>query len=456
VNIAFISREMAGLDKNGGIGTATRYICEHLAHGGRHEIHCYHTGNAGRDRGGFERAMRSSGVRMRYVNADANTACGYGRRPYQVYETLRATRHDVYVFHEFMADGFFCLLARECGKAFGNAELGVITHGSSLWVDEGNGLESESPERLTLYDMEKACCELADFLVSPSDYLLGWMRGRGYRLPEHCVRIPNFTSPPGASAPAPAPRLAPADIRELVFFGRLEERKGVRVFCEALNRLSPELLAGREVSFLGRQDHYDAAAVRALLRPALDRAGFAVRFFSGFSAAQARDYLRGPGRLAVMPSLRENSPCAVSECLEDGIPFLASDSGGGGELILEDDRAGAVVAPRAPALAGRLEKILRDEGAAAPRPSCTRGGILQGWLTLLGNIGRAGGAARPGLAPLFDLYGRHVARRPRQVLRGLLKTRLRDFAAGALGLIPSERLRQRCLAMAKSIARRYL
>jgi glycosyltransferase involved in cell wall biosynthesis len=460
MNIAFISREMAGLDKNGGIGTATRHICEHLAHGGQHEIHCYHTGNAGRDRRGFEQTMRSSGIRMRHINADANTAGGYARRPYQIYETLRSTQHDVYVFHDFMADGFFCLPAKKYGKAFAHAKLGIITHGPSLWVDEGNGLVSVSPARLSLYDMERLCCELADFLVSPSDYLLDWMRERGYRLPERSVRIPNFTSPPDALDAVPARgRLAPADIHELVFFGRLEERKGIRVFCDALNRLSPELLAGREVSFLGQQAHYDAATIRAWLRPALDKAEFAVRFFSDFSTTQARGYLRRPGRLAVMPSLRENSPCVVSECLENGIPFLASDSGGGKELIQEDDRAKAVVAPQGHALAERLEKVLEDEGIVIPRPSYTYSGILENWQTLLKNAGQTeasrGDSPPPDATLLFDLYTRHVARRPRQVLRGLLKMWLKDFAGRVFGLIPSERLRQRCLVTARSIKRRY-
>ena len=35
----------------------------------------------------------------------------------------------------------------------------------------------------------------------------------------------------------------------------------------------------------------------------------------------------------MIPSLLDNSPNVVYECLEDGIPFLASDTGGIGELV---------------------------------------------------------------------------------------------------------------------------
>ena len=42
-------------------------------------------------------------------------------------------------------------------------------------------------------------------------------------------------------------------LTELAFFGRLEERKGVRVFAQALNLLGPKLLDGVIVSFVGRE-----------------------------------------------------------------------------------------------------------------------------------------------------------------------------------------------------------
>ena len=46
-----------------------------------------------------------------------------------------------------------------------------------------------------------------------------------------------------------------------------------------------------------------------------------------------------------MPSLQENSPNTVYECLEQGIPFIASNVGGVPELIAPDDHARVLFEP---------------------------------------------------------------------------------------------------------------
>jgi glycosyltransferase involved in cell wall biosynthesis len=232
--------------------------------------------------------------------------------------------------------------------------------------------------------MEQSCCEQADFLVSPSDYLLDWMRGRGWNLPKASRRIANFRTPPDdAPAGRPAGRLAPSDIREIVFFGRLEERKGVRLFCDALNLLPDHLPAGCAIVFLGKEDHFREREIRALLRPVLQRRDVPLLFLADYDSMRARAYLRRKGVFAVMPSLRENSPCAVGECLEYAVPFIASSVGGGKELIREEDRERTVFFPQKEALAKRLTEILDGEGIAAARPSLTQDDIFREWQSVL-------------------------------------------------------------------------
>ena len=141
------------------------------------------------------------------------------------------------------------------------------------------------------------------------------------------------------------------------------------------------LLAGRQVTFLGREGGYAPAQVAAWLAP-LARKGLRLMFRTAMDADEARAYLCGGDRLAVMPSLRENSPCVVHECLESGIPFLASSSGGGPELARPEDRD-AFVAPQAAALAARLGSILADGLPAPARPRHSPAELLHLWQTLL-------------------------------------------------------------------------
>ena len=51
----------------------------------------------------------------------------------------------------------------------------------------------------------------------------------------------------------------------------------------------------------------------------------------------ALTYLRGAHRVAVMPSLVENSPLSILECIGASISFLASTAGGIPEMIKPED-----------------------------------------------------------------------------------------------------------------------
>jgi hypothetical protein len=67
-----------------------------------------------------------------------------------------------------------------------------------------------------------------------------------------------------------------------------------------------------------------------------------------------------------MPSLQENSPNAVYECLERRIPFVASNVGGVRELIAPRDRERILFEPTAEALEAMLRAVLTDGKVPAP------------------------------------------------------------------------------------------
>ena len=93
------------------------------------------------------------------------------------------------------------------------------------------------------------------------------------------------------------------------------------------------------VTFLGSESLVDGRAERRYLadrRQALEHS--VTNVIASLGRAQALEYLRGAGRLAVIPSQVDNSPCTVQECLQEGVPFLTSDRGGIPELIHPDDR----------------------------------------------------------------------------------------------------------------------
>src|SRR5436309_51176 len=82
--------------------------------------------------------------------------------------------------------------------------------------------------------------ELADAVVSPSAFLIGWMRDAGWKLPARTLVIPYFTQAAATGEPAPRSAAREGDaMRRLAFFGRVDERKGLKPFAAALSTLEP-------------------------------------------------------------------------------------------------------------------------------------------------------------------------------------------------------------------------
>ena len=67
-----------------------------------------------------------------------------------------------------------------------------------------------------------------------------------------------------------------------------------------------------------------------------------------------------------MPTLRENSPNTVYECLEHGIPFIASNVGGIPELVSPDDHARVLFEPTAEGVEAALRGVLDGDGIVHP------------------------------------------------------------------------------------------
>ena len=92
------------------------------------------------------------------------------------------------------------------------------------------------------------------------------------------------------------------------------------------------------------------------------------------------------GTLAVMPSLLDNSPNTVSECIEHGIPFVATDTGGIAELVAEGDRSRVLCSPTADALAAALLNAIGAEDFRPARAARAASDSLRAWLDLVATV----------------------------------------------------------------------
>ncbi len=327
--IAIASVDIAGPYHCGGVGAAYHGMALALAEAG-HDVTVvymhplFHHGTASE----WIAYFRSRRIRFVHVPEPRRRKVWYANRKEAsliLYRWLREQADfDVVHFPEWLGLPYYTLAAKHQRLAFTRTTLCVGTHGSLRWSRLGDESLVSRAEDLVVDFMERKSVEMADVVVSPSHYLLEWMRNDGWNLPRQSYVANNVLEPLEACARSGAG--GEDSIRELVFFGRLDRRKGLTFFCDVLDRLQPSgrcsiAFLGSSVAFDGTRsaDYVNMRAAAWNVEPAL---------LTSFSRTQALEYLRGPGRLAVIPSQMENSPCVVQECLQEGIPFLSSDRGG--------------------------------------------------------------------------------------------------------------------------------
>src|SRR5262249_49316432 len=150
----------------------------------------------------------------------------------------------------------------------------------------------------------------------------------------------------------------------------LDDRKGLAPFLGGFNELPHEQLRRIDLEFIGKPTkEWSTDRVRRSISGAARRSIRRLSFETDLDQQEALARLSRPGTLAVMPSLADNSPNTVYECIERGIPFIASGVGGTGELVTPDDRSRVLFEPTAEGVRSALERAFTDEGglrAASP------------------------------------------------------------------------------------------
>jgi len=366
--ICLISPDIADVTtNNGGIGTAFVNLALHLADRG-HKVTLVAGSLGGEVHPGSSRnwtewvayfAAQNVTLASTY-KGHMNSICKEGGYfvglAYEAFMWLMQHdgQFDVIHFPQWTGMAYFTSLAKRQGLFTRDITVVVQAHSSSVWIEQGN---LRWPDRyiLELDFMERKSIELADVVISPSYYMLQWMEEHRWALPSEIIVLPNL--PAVTSMKASSQFKAQADtesimlqIHELVFFGRLERRKGVYPFIEAIEALitsKPTVLGEiRQITFLGKHVSDQEADVKVAIDKLIALAVIKVpqmkiEVLETMSSEAARHYLSRSqyGRLAVIPSLIDNLPYAVQECIDDGIPFIASDVGGCRELVHVEDQS---------------------------------------------------------------------------------------------------------------------
>ena len=292
---------------------------------------------------------------------------------YNMYRYLQDHQFDIVHVSEWRGSGYLSLLAKDIGVDFKDTHFVVKCSSPWLWNRLYGNHTIKNPTDVLKIFCEKRSVELGDHVVGGSAHLLRWMISQGYQVNHNNTFVqPNVVVVDHLKKLAEK-RLSNTGqrvkIEEIVFFGRLESRKGLTVFCDAVDRLCSLNVSFPEISFMGkvgaRIDSNPELSIIEYINHRSSKWDCKVNLLTNFQQEEAITYLLSGNRLAVMPSLIENSSLAVYEAVICGIPFVASNSGGTSELIDQKYHGDCLCDPHPVPLTIQLESALNNGGIIA-------------------------------------------------------------------------------------------
>ncbi len=392
--LCLVTGELVGPFKNGGLGTSMTGLVEFVAAQGA-DVTVLYTGEVSGDLAEWKQKYLNAGIKLKTLTEIEKPAMtgplvriGW-TNAWAVYAALRTEKFDVIHFNDTVGEGMYCFLAKRQGISFQSTLLTLALHSPTEWILESNGHPSNWAGFCCFTTAERISIANTDLLWGPSLYLLNWLKSHDYKLPAQLFNqqyvIPSDDLFGSGNekierAAAPAVRLPIRKPDEIVFFGRLEERKGLRLFVNTITRMGPELeKRGVSVLFMGKPSSVGGLPADQFLAARSSAWKFKWRVESDFNQQQAVEYLRTNNCMAVMASPVDNSPCTVYEALRFGFPFIAARTGGIPELIHKDDQAAYLFDYTVESLTKTLRRAL-DKGLSNVHPSISVAENQARWL----------------------------------------------------------------------------
>jgi glycosyltransferase involved in cell wall biosynthesis len=384
MRVCLVTREFAPF-WGAGIGTYAAGMARAWADAG-HEVHVLTAAHLGLEANAPRACPGAHFHVLAPLPAKEAAECRYAFQQYALqvfrsFDDLHERHLFEYVeFPDYWAEGYFVLRAKRLGGRYGGLVMGVRLHTPSRLCRELNQSPSLTDEQATLEHMEEESIRWADLALSPSRALLEWVEagvGLDGDLERGVAAYPFNTAAFARAAggpvrqpvgPATGARPDPRNPPRVLYFGRLERRKGVETLVDAGRRLVGQAMP-IQLQFIGGDTDSGPGGTSMLKHLKSMLHNYRPEHFV-FEPPRAREALGEAVRAATvvcLPSLWENFPNACLEAMALGACVVASDAGGMAEII-EDGVHGVLFhGGNATSLTATLRRVLAD---AELRASC--------------------------------------------------------------------------------------
>lgn len=380
MKVGIVTFEFPGFSKNGGIGTAYGRLVKELASQKIHTTVFYLDINGAQSKAPSKLVrFESEYIHIQVIQIPQNLFKNHSwalSSSLAALDELQNHNLDIIHFHDCLGFSWAASQLKKLGLGFTKSKIVLGMHGPNYWVRNANKKLITDFVEIQQSLLEKDSFENADEIVSPSKYLLEFLQNHGWTSNAPKYVIPNCNSFDSQSTKTKSFKKNDEKITELIFFGRLEPRKGILIFVKALELLTETLKQTSKknqpklkITFLGKDYHLnDGTSAKKYIENALNNLSeyYSLKFYTDLDPNQCKEYFaEAPNSLIVLPSLADNSPYAVVECLEQGLRFICSDVGGQGELLDTSSIKKTMFSPTPNAL---CQKILENLNDPAPPP----------------------------------------------------------------------------------------
>jgi len=356
VKICFVTEGLAGPGKYGGIAHAVeRQAYLYAQHDARVDIAytgVFRSGNASKWKSTYaRRGLNFFDVPRRKVPRARES--DEIQRAYDVWlwfiENDALEVYDIIVLHDMLGRGLFLLQAKRSGLGFRHTVMMVHAHGSTRLSHYYNAqLPVNQRATMLAYGMERLSVELADVVLSPSEYYFSWMENvAGYRLDKKRQKLWTVALlPPHDSLFERSRELVGNVIRPrgFAFYGRMDKLKGLVTMLDALDLLQLAIKQGKvrpvpEVYFLGDSaainfnGRYMDAIEYVQNRRKKGEWTFPIFVYTNMSSAQVARMLLDKQAVFVNPTNGEASSTVTVEMAHAGVPMITTSVCGIPELV---------------------------------------------------------------------------------------------------------------------------
>lgn len=373
-HICIVSPDIVGPVTNGGIGTHCYTLALHCAQQGNTVTLLYTGGCSCAAKEATKALYTVHNVQVLFLDECPQVPyiwhlpeplCKAAR----VFYTLRDASFAQIHFQDWQANGFYCIQAKRVLGYFSHTLLCVTSHSSTEWIQEG--MQQWSTQQLAdtkLMWAERYCVEHCDCHISPSIAMVQWLRENDWAIAAHSLIAPYIFHAGETVGYIPQRGV-------FAFFGRLETRKGLELFCEAVSQLPAQLRAElQQILFIGKEGTCAGQSAVDYIHTKLAPMRDILEIHCTLDTFAAQQLLRQRKALVFLPSLMDNLPFCGIECAVGNMPVLASTVGGFPEIFASEQ----LFVPTPQDLARSMELCL-TKAWLQPEPVYSPHRALQAW-----------------------------------------------------------------------------